>query len=468
MSFLNKQNSKRFIKEIIPLVLIFVTFLSCSTQQKIEETVPEWVNYRPKTDFYYIGIAKVDKKTHPTDFKESGKKIALAALASEISVKIESNSVLSTYENNNNFNSDYQQYIKTEINKDLSGFEMVEESETKRRYYTYYRLSKSKWRQIQAQHKTDAANKAFHWYEQANSEKEAQNFTIAIQYLLNGLGELKNYWGETVLFQNNNKTIQLDYLIKADLLKMLGDIDIKIDRSPILLNTQNHFSKTIDISIINKNNDLIRNVPFKIKYKKSTIPYQMSFFSSEKPSSINITDVDLNKLEQNFTIEIEKTKLLRISGENKTMLKFIYDGFNTKPIYIPIKIEMPKVFITINKTIQELNIPPKSHYLKDGIRTALNQKNINIVDKLKDSDLTLIITTHKTKGDNIQKFKQIYFGYTIVVKNTKTKKIIYTQDIPQRKSTDISFSKAEDKAYLKAADDFKYLYTKPLIKGILK
>ena len=463
MNFLNNRNF--LLHKIVTIVLLFTIIISCGTHRKIEENAPEWSKNRPKTDYYYIGIAKVDKAVHPTDYRETAKKMALNDLSSEISVKIESNSLLSTSESNNVYNSDYQQYIKTEINKELSGFEMVSDYDSKKTYQVYYRLSKAKWKEIQNQQKVNAANKAFHWYKQAVSEKEKLNYISAIQYYLNALIELKKYWNESVSYQINKKKVQIDQLIKTELLEILSDIHIQTDCQDIILDTKNDFSKDIKISVVNSKGSFLKNLPLLVSYKKSSIPYQSVFLSLAEVSTVRIEDVDLKKTSNYFTVELEKDKILKIAPENRRMLHFIYDAFNVKSVKIPIKINLPNVYISLSSddkfTVQSF------HYLKDGISSALNREGVNMVDNLENSDLNLIISIHETKGSNTQRFKQQFLSYNIVVKNNHTQKIIYTQDYPQTKGTDISYEKACEKAYIKAAEEFKFQYAKKLLKGIL-
>ena len=454
-------------QKIVLAASLIILVLACGTSKKaVQEPVPAWVNSRPITDLYYIGIAKVSKKIHPTDFQQTAKKLALNDLASEISVKIESNSLLSTYEDNSSFNSDYQQYVKTETSKDLSGYEMVNSYETKDLYQVYYRLSKSKWTQIQAQRKADAARKAYNWYTQAKSEKEQLNYTVAIQYYLNGLLDIKKYWSESVVYQDANQSVAIDKQLKTELLGLLSDIQLEIKTKTILLNAANSFRQSVKVSVLNSKNEFIKDIPVTISYKKSSMPYRASLFSLGEPLEIPVEDVDFGWKQTTFKAEINKAKVLKIGSENKKMLGFLTDAFNVKPAISQIKIEMPKMYLSTN--IQENLTNDYIHYLKDGIKASLNKKNIQIVSNLEDADLELTITPHEIKGPDRQKFKYVYLSYNIEIKNVKRSKLVYTESYPKIKGADISFEKATEKAYSKAADEFQYQYAKALIKGILK
>jgi len=445
-----------------------VLILSCSTSKKaIDENQPEWSKSRPQTDYYYIGISKVSKKIHPTDYRETAKQMALNDLSSEISITIKSNSIISSFEDNDNFRSDYQQYINAETNKDLSGFEMVADYDTKYSYQVYYRLSKKKWAEIQLQRKHNAAKKAFHWYQQANNETKILNYRSAIQYYINGLVEIKKYWSESVNYTDENNNIEIDQSIKKELLILLSNINIKLNRTKISLDSKNHYAENVEISIVNNKGELLKNIPFKIQYSKSNLPFEAKYNSLPSPTVININNPNFQKSTNTFSVNIVKDKLLNIRSQDRRMLKFIEDAFNIKPQSIPIEIILPKVYLSSSSNSELKNKSTQMHFLTESIETALSKKKIIIANNLKESDLNIIVKTHETKGPDKQKFKSIYLSYTLEVRNTDSNRIIYTESYPKVKGTDITYEKAKQKAYSKAAEEFKYQYSKKLIKGIL-
>jgi len=133
---------------------------------------------------------------------------------------------------------------------------------------------------------------------------------------------------------------------------------------------------------------------------------------------------------------------------------------------LAINVEMPRIFI--NSKSKDTLKNHYSHYLQDGIRTILTQHNINLTENSNTSDLSLTISIHESKNPDNQRFKQVYLSYSILVRNTQTQNIVYSQDFPQIKGTDNSFEKAQEKVYTKAVEDFKYQFAKKFIMGILK
>ena len=92
------------------LSLLF--FSSCGQQKKLQETPPpEWVNSRPISSGYYIGIGSANANMAPGEALRSAKERAAADLAGEIALRIESASLLETEERNGRVQEDFSSTI---------------------------------------------------------------------------------------------------------------------------------------------------------------------------------------------------------------------------------------------------------------------------------------------------------------------------------------------------------------------
>ncbi|MCB0787954.1 MAG: LPP20 family lipoprotein, partial [Flavobacteriales bacterium] len=85
---------------------------------------PFWVGSRPVSDAYYVGVG-LAAKARP-DFQETAKKNALNDLASEISVRVEGNSLLYTLDRKTSFSESFTSNIRTSTSEQLEGFELVD------------------------------------------------------------------------------------------------------------------------------------------------------------------------------------------------------------------------------------------------------------------------------------------------------------------------------------------------------
>jgi hypothetical protein len=194
--------------------------------------------------------------------------------------------------------------------------------------------------------------------------------------------------------------------------------------------------------------------------------YQNSFLSSSEPYNFKIENVDFNYNNLSVQIIVDESKLFNIKSEDKRMLSFVYETFDPKPIQIPIRLEMPKVYISVSSVDKYQST--YMHYLKDAIKDGLGEQNLLMANSLKEADYHIIITAHESEGPEQQKFKSVYLSYALEVFQMSNNNMIHSQSIPQVKGVDITFEKAKEKAYLKASEEFEYQYAKSFIKNILQ
>jgi len=444
--------------KFISTFVIGLSLFACSVHAP-KEPIPTWVQERPMDPFNYIGIAKIEKALHPTDYKQVAKKAALNDLASEISIKIQSNSLVSSYDDNSGFQSDYSQFIKTEINKNLSGYQMKGEYENKKIYYVYYQLSKSKWREIQAQKKHTATEKAYQIYQEALKEEKALHYKFAINQYINALLAIKKYWNETVDYNKGDINIHLDNKIKENLLLLLKDIQLQVKPQKIILSSSNNYQENLQIAVTNKKGDYLASFPVEAVYYQKNTPKILSFSSETKTHNILINNVDYKRKNNSVRVKIQKRKLFNFKAEDRKFLQFIKDAFITNTINIPIQYVVPQVFIQENKK------KPLDNYLIQKIKEGLNDKHINIVQNLQKSDYKISISTTKQKSTNTQRFKSAFLNYTINIFKTETGQLIYTKTITRTKGVDLSFDKALEKAYVKAAEELENEYIDDIINA---
>ena len=149
----------------ISLIGFVVLFVSCKTQQVqqpeavvTQDNRPSWLKSRPIDHAYYVGISGTSKTNNEFDYASNTKSKALEDLASEIKVKVESNSVLFQLERNDAFRDSYESVIKSKTSQEIEGFELVDAWETETEYWVYYRLSKAIFKEQQLKKQQTAQN----------------------------------------------------------------------------------------------------------------------------------------------------------------------------------------------------------------------------------------------------------------------------------------------------------------------
>ena len=436
------------------LVLLFLGSCSSSRtsikKQAAEmATAPAWVKERPISSLYYIGIAKVNKQNYPDNYRDIAKRKALNDLASEISVNIQSSSIASSSEDQSGFRSDYSNYIQMEMTKDLSGYQLVDSYETADFYMVYYRLAKSRWKEIQAERKKAAADRSYTNYMQAKAEEANLNYPSAIKSYLNALLELKKYWNEAVYYDMNGKNERLDLAIRQSLTTLLSGIKLSVRPEKLILNIENNFRSEILIEVVNSKGESLENFPITVSYRKKDMPYQTSLYSDKKPVHVKVENMLYKNQGAFVSIEIDKDALLPIKAEDKNLLKFVSDALRVNARKVPVEYILPSVYIHLQ------NPTPESHYIIDAIKQELSSHSYSLTGNSKSADIIMNVTVYNSSGQNETKVKTAFVSFTAEFTKKSNGQLISSFTSPKYKGVSYEYADAKEKAFMKAGEEIK-------------
>lgn len=262
-------------KYLLFLFIISIILISCQTSKpqagsKDYKSKPEWVVSKPQSSQYYIGISSVSKKVYDGDnskMKKSAQEQALADLALQISVNIESSSFLSVVETNKSIEENYTKEMKASTNEALEGYELVDTYEDKYEYYVYYRLSKSTYQTQKAAKKQKAIETAKTKLQEAQKLIEKKLYVNAFQFYCDALTSIKPYLGETTMTEINGEQRELGNFIYSRITAFLNNIKLEFPKNEVKIIDENNFNKN-DFVIIAKYKEefIITNLPIKLTF----------------------------------------------------------------------------------------------------------------------------------------------------------------------------------------------------------
>ncbi len=154
------------------------------------------MDQRPSSPDYYIGVGRSSKSRHPYDYEVVAKQNALEDLASEISVSVHANSVLSQTEDPTGYTESYRSQIRMQSNLKLEGFEVYDTWEDDQRFHVIYRLNKREWAAAQEAEKRKAIAQSKSWYRKALRADSSHRAVEALQYYVKALEAIDAYLGE--------------------------------------------------------------------------------------------------------------------------------------------------------------------------------------------------------------------------------------------------------------------------------
>ncbi|MBR1929169.1 MAG: LPP20 family lipoprotein [Paludibacteraceae bacterium] len=166
---------KRFISISI-MVLLPILMLA---------EVPQWVTEHPNMPTYWWGIGT--SNTSVSDYKEKAAKLAINEIATQISVKVESNSFLNIKEKNYNYSEDFKKQINLNTDAYLEGLQLYDSYQDKNQYYVCYRLDKDQYYEFLKRKSNEIAKQGYEYLVVANNALEAGNLHKAALTYIKGL-----------------------------------------------------------------------------------------------------------------------------------------------------------------------------------------------------------------------------------------------------------------------------------------
>ncbi len=465
------------MKKLIPLFTVLVFLFSCSgskdvsqkqASKKYENTpVPLWVNERPSSSFYYIGIGRASKKTSPLDYKEIAKKNALNDLASGISVVVSTNSVLSQLETNDLYREEFKQDIKISVNEQLENYEEVAVYEDVEGFWVYYQLSKSDY-QAAKQKEIDAAV-----YQGLDFLKKAIDFKAHARYkdcllsYVSGMEKIKRHLDQSLETQLDGKTIYLGNELfngyRSVINEIVVDAEEEVFRAKIgAVGSMPFVVKSID-------GKRLSAIPLQIEIKKDLYSYAQGLSDANGLYTVQVGKVSRQTSAQYIQVGVDVKQILREAAVSSLIAKLF---MLVTPLSEKINIETLPVFVLIHSVEKCNGVLLSQKWLDGAFREALVSNGFIPVNSAEKADLMVEVQADATDaGNNNHNGMQFFASMLNVEVSLKEKSsghLIYQNNFTPIKGTQLSFQKAADDAYIKAVKKIKLNVASDLMKAYLQ
>lgn len=452
------------------IAILSVALLGCGGEKNVQKTVipetprPEWVNTRPISGSYYIGIGSASKTTAPADFQNIAKKNALNDLVSEIKVTVKGETFLNSMEINRKFTEEFNSSIQTSTNEEIENFDIVGVWENKTEYWVYYRLSKSDHARRKQEKKSKILNSSADFFLKAKDAEMERDLAAAADMYIRALLELKPYWDEVNEFELGDKKVFLDNEIYQSLQKMLLDLKIEPSVNSIELSASNEFSVNVKFLVHMRGNP-VKSVPVMYNYDRGKFMAERQILTDNSGTA----EIEVNKVN---TLNKENELKYRINyaafGEKATDRKLVaamLDPFENKKYSLPIKIKFPTV--SVASTEKANGTPTGGRVLSDAFISAFSQSSFAPASAGAKGDFLVSIESEATPGGTSSGFHVAYLRMTVSVTKNADGKEIYRNTFPDIKGVQLSPEAAINDAYKKAADKTKEEIVPLIIKTVL-
>ena len=434
-------------------VLFALLFFSCSETKNVKTSIPEqpsykpipsWLESRPFDGAYYTGIARVSKSMFPTNFAEEAKKKGLDDLSSEIEVKLESNSILYTFETKNSHKEDFVQSIKLSSKLELENYELVDVYDSDKEYAVYYRINKADYLRIKKEREEKAVAASKVWLSRATEANKLNDWQTEIKNYGFAINEIRNHFksvlkteidGETVFYGNylfeklQNVINRLTVEAKSESVRVAYGFET--EQNLAQLTTKLYGSKASQIPLI---------VHFEDGLNRDR------FVSSDLNGVVNLPSIRTSKPDQiQLRVELNVKEILDCESG---LEEVIASSLNLPGTKILISSETPRIYLKL-----------KGYKFNGAIHNelleAIRRQGLLIELEAKKADLTFEITTVSREGGEYQGLFTSYLEVSSKVLDNSGNEI-YFKKYSDLKGVDLNYSGALKKASQSFSKKFGY------------
>lgn len=453
---------KAFFGLIIALIGVSCGANKSTTATGTAPPAPGWVESRPLSSSYYIGIG-VAPITAGTNYQNTAKQNALSDLASEIKVNVNTNSLMHTLETNSQFQQEFDETIRVQSDLNLEDFEMLDTWADANSYWVYYRLSKTAYAERLKQKKNAAQELSLDFYAKAEAASNTGNYSIAIDYYLRGLQALENFWNEENRVDYMGQSILLDNTLYTHLKDLLNQPQITFE-NPIELNFQNKFKSQANVRVSSPTGTPFESVPLAYEYfgvygrkrgKTRT--------NADGRSDIAIAEADKERAGNLIRVYVDTERLFEPFQSDRFMQK-LTETMRGAEVQKPITYKPPAIYV-ISKE-ENLNREMGSEPVTSAIMTSLGRRGITYASSKQNADLILKLNSNTQKSGTEQGFFTAILKVNIEVIGAPSGESRYKVSKHNIKGVDLNFEKAGLKAYQNLIRNIESELMRPLVSDL--
>lgn len=453
------------MSRIFTLSLLILIACSPKIQQPVD-LKPSWLSAKPSQPGYYTGIGH-SAKTGNNNYVQEAKKSALEDLVSEIKVNVSSSSVLSTFEDNNEFREQYEQIIKTTAADEIEEFEQAGAWEDDTNYWVYYRLSIQRYREIKEEQKRNAVILATDYLEKAQKADADGERLQALGFYFQGFRSIEKYLGEAIAVKVSGKDILLVNEIYASIQGLLNKIQLKVEPSEIVINRRLNVNvQTVNAKAVYKDiNKPAILLPLQASFEKGKGDVFPDYKTNEEGAAkILINKITSRELEQTVGV---KLNIDAISGSgNSPVYSLIAKRLQAPTSQIVLKVQRPIAYMTSDE--KSLGLDKNNFQISNRLKNLLANSGFEFTNSRADADLWFEVSADSEKGSISGSIYVTYLTGVIKVTALREGKEIYATTLDRIKGYGLDYDKSSQDAYNKALETLEKERLSELLNNVLQ
>ncbi|MBL7026781.1 MAG: LPP20 family lipoprotein [Candidatus Marinimicrobia bacterium] len=424
---------------------------------------PSWLIQQPVDPNYYLGIGSASKNKYGSEAQKSSQDLALADLASQITVKITSDIVTSLIEKGAITEEEYLATARSEAVADLEGHELVDTWQDANYHYAYFRLSKAQYAAIQARKRKSALALSTDFLGKAKAADGLSQFSESFNATIQAYLPLLPYLNEALEVDFNGGQVILSNEVNTQLQEMLAGIDLSPSQSNISAKLGQPISGKLTVFAKGNNGVALRGLPLKVEFTKGAGELLENIKTgSQGSAALQVTSITAPLKLQILEIRVDVEQL--ISGIESPILIGIIRSIPLSSTRIILDVANPSIYMETTesfngRTLKQLQVEPriKNHFIGEGF---------HFVDNPKDADWQMILNATATRGTEYSGMYTAFADVSLNVVDRKSGAEIYKNSLSREKGIDLNYTNAANKAFNTATDKMIVTILPEILKSL--
>lgn len=447
-------------------VLIFL--LSGCSQSNIPSgpVRPDWLSAKPFPAGYYTGIGH-SLKDGSGNYIQIAKKSALEDLVSEIKVTVSSTSVLSQLDVDKKFHERFEQIIQTEAAEEIQEFELVDAWEDQHNYWVYYRLSRTRYREIKEEQKRNAVLHATDYYTKGVAADSARERLQALAFYFQALRAMEKYLADAVWITIDDKSLLLTNEIYAAIQNILNNINVQVEPSNIAIHRRMNQN---DLAVIARarfedSKMPAADLPLAAEFRKGEGEVFPTYKTNDQgEAKILLTSIGSAELEQSVGVGVDTEALA--GAASSPIFNFVTQSLRVPSATIVLQVQRPVVYLTSSE--RSLGRENRFALVSNKVKTFLARSGFEFTDNKASADLWFDVKTNTEEGSVSGSIFVTYLNGVIRVSSVKEGNEIYALTLDRVKGYGLDYDRSSADAYNNTTASLEGERLKDLINTILQ
>lgn len=346
------------MKKIVFYLICACLLSSCSTTQKMldQSEFPEWLQKRPYSDSYFIGIGSAKKFGTPGSYMKSARERALADMSQSISVNISSTTSNAILEGRNGLHESYKQSVKAKTTEIFEGVEMVDQFDDGVNYHTFYKIDKATFYRLKEERKEKALTKALSYYNQAKSLEKNGQVARALGNYVEVINSVINYLNESTKIENNGVDVELAYEARNSFDRLVMGLSLSPSSSSFEVKRGEMLSDKDLNFLVEYDSDAVSDIPVTFKYTGGYLEKSKTISNASGEVSTFIKSVRSKRSNERIEAEIDIKSIVR-KASNDLFVRKLFTINTPKKQIVNIIILSPSIkIVSSQKNANSVNV----------------------------------------------------------------------------------------------------------------